>query len=169
MVDFDDKLEHLSEQDIAFIEAGGSVRNVRVMVYERAQAAALTPRTPARRRRTMGGLPAGAQEAWVYVATNAADQVKIGMTSNLARRMAELSADLRLALPLVPASAKHVEADAFHMLGHDLADGEWLAVDVGRAMGAVWQAYTRAAMRMPVIAGLSEKDARQMRIALAAL
>ncbi len=167
MVDDDYKLAHLSEQELAFMEAGGSVRNLGCRVYDQPPGSRQAPRKHRRSRRTGGSLPSGAHEAWVYVATAPDGCVKIGMTTDTPKRMKQIGGSLRMAVHVHPVAARHIETEAFQMLGHDLTQGEWLGGCPFDAMAAVWTAYTAVARRMPVVPGLAENDARMMRIALA--
>lgn len=169
MVDDDDKLEHLSEQELAFMEAGGHGSSFGMMVYNRAPGTDAGPRKHRRTRRTRGGLRKNAIEAWVYVATAEDGAVKVGISSNIPQRMRTIGGELRLMVSVAPEAAPHVETEAFQLLGHDLDAGEWLRVRPEEAMAAVWTAYTATARRMCVIPGVSPDDARKMRIALAKL
>ena len=164
MVDFDDKLEHLTAQVLSFCDGGGS-QGETSRIYSGAPCAAA--RKPRRERRTRGGLPKSAIQAWVYVATAADGAVKVGISSNIPQRMRTIGGHLRLALEVQPCAAQAVETEAFQLLGHDLENGEWLGRDLAAAMVAVWRSYSAAVRRMATIPGLSEEDARALRIALA--
>lgn len=96
-------------------------------------------------------------------------QVAIGDCGPVLARAAELSlrATPRMAIHVAPDAARHIETEAFQMLGHDLAHGEWVSDDHPAAMAAVWAAYLAVSRRMPVIPGISPEDAKKMRIALA--
>jgi hypothetical protein len=164
MVDFDDKLEHLSAQELTFRDGGGA-NSVTSLAYSKAPYA--PARKPRRDRITRGGIPKSAAQAWVYVATDDDGFVKVGISSNVPVRMRGLRAQLRLALEVSPSAAQDIETEAFQLLGHDLATGEWLGRDLPAAMVAVWNAYTSAVRRDCVLPGLSPDDARILRIALA--
>lgn len=165
MVDDDDKHEHLSPQEIAFMEGGGG--NGRGRLYDKSGAVSDYKPVERRRRRTKGSLPAGSVDAWVYVATDASGCIKIGMSSNTPQRMRGLAADLRLQVHTTPGAARYIETEAFHELGLSIEDGEWFVGDPASAMAAVWTAYTKAARLMRVHPSLTEDDARRMRIKLA--
>ena len=164
MVDDDDKLEHLSEQELAFREGGGYLSGSS-RVYSGIPPN--EPRKPRRERRTRGGLRKAATQAWVYVATDRDGFVKMGISSNVPSRMRGLGAQVRLALEVTPAAAPGVETEAFQLLGHDLSTGEWVGRDLPAAMAAAWAAYVAAVRRACVLPGISADDARLMRIALA--
>jgi hypothetical protein len=167
MADDDDKREHLTEQEIAFMEAGGGARMTRSRFS--APQAKPRPKTYKPRKRTGGALPKYATSASIYVAMDRAGRVKIGMTSDGAKRAVSLHATIHLEVPVAPAAALHVETEAFNILGHSLEAGEWVNATLGKAMAAVWLAKARAARVMAVEPGLSSENARLMRLGLAEL
>lgn len=167
MTDDDDKLAHLSEQEIAFMEAGGGNHMTRTQFI--GTSTKHRPRPFKARRKTRGAIKPGATTACIYVVTDPDGRVKIGMSADGEKRAYGLHAELRLAVPVAPSAAQHVETEAFKILGHSLEHGEWVDVTLGKAMAAVWLAKARAARVIAVEPGLSSENARLMRLGLAEL
>ncbi len=117
--------------------------------------------------KTKGALAAVGLRAWVYVAVANDGAVKVGMTTDPHARQRQIGAEMRMVIEVRPEVARTVETDALRLLGHSQDDGEWTGRNIGQAMAAVWIARAEAARAMWVDPGMSEDDARLLRIGLA--
>ena len=80
--------------------------------------------------------------AFVYAAGPRRGLVKIGMSSDVDKRMKHLKIDLIFAVPVAPHLAKLIETEALSRLGQRIGDGEWVAVSPDAATQAIRWAAT---------------------------
>jgi hypothetical protein len=105
--------------------------------------------------------------AYVYVGITSDGLIKVGMTSNLDQRAAKLKIRIVHSIPVRPPAAKEVETETLQILGHEQWDGEYLLGDVNEVIVAANKAVGIIRRRMWVDPGMSEEEARKLRITLA--
>ena len=117
----------------------------------------------ANRLRTSGYLAPG-KPAVVYVAGEDG-RVKVGMTTDVASREANLRTRIRFVLSVVPDAARDVEGLALTKLGRsNLLPGEWVSVTLEEAQTALCEAWHAVARYRRVDPDITEDDARRQRI-----
>lgn len=113
------------------------------------------------------GRPGPGAECFVYIAKTSR-AIKVGVTSNVERRMRGLRANLLLALPVVYEAAREVEGHALTILGNRKGKrSEWVIATDEQAMAALRQAWEAVGRYRHVDPALTAEEARQHRIVVA--
>lgn len=119
--------------------------------------------------RTVGTVGSRTGEAFIYLGTDGT-RLKAGMTSNLEQRAAALSIEITHSWQVAPAGARAVETEVFQIIGHKQGDTEWIVgVSSNAIVEAVAEAFRRVRRWAWVDHDLTEDEARQLRIQLAAV
>jgi hypothetical protein len=119
--------------------------------------------------RTHGAVGTRTQEAFIYLGTDG-NRLKVGMTSDLAKRARMLGIEILHSWPVAPAGAKLIETEFFQAIGHKQGDTEWIrGVPVETILAAVDAAFATVRRWAWVDPELTEEQARQLRIQLAAV
>lgn len=122
---------------------------------------------PARPLITVGSVNKRKPVAFIYAGTSEDGRIKVGMTTNLDRRAAELQIKIIRSQAVCPPAAKEVETQLFQLLDHQAGETEWLKKPLATVLDAFNVAFDHVRRLMWVDPHLTEEEAKAQRIRMA--